>query len=49
MNGKGDKRRPIEVSKEQYDKNWDKIFKKNKNGRISISKKVGGKRQVRSI
>ena len=26
--GKGSKPRPIVVSKEQYQKNWDKIFKK---------------------
>ena len=26
MNGKGDKRRPSSVSKEQFDENWDKIF-----------------------
>ena len=28
--GKGSKPRPIVVSKEQYQKNWDKIFKKGK-------------------
>ena len=28
--GKGSKPRPIIISKEQYQKNWDKIFKKEK-------------------
>lgn len=28
--GKGSKPRPITISKEQYQKNWDKIFKKGK-------------------
>ena len=28
--GKGSKPRPIVISKEQYQKNWDKIFKKGK-------------------
>ena len=28
--GKGSKPRPIVVSKEQYQKNWDKIFNKEK-------------------
>ena len=28
--GKGSKPRPIVISKEQYQKNWDKIFKKEK-------------------
>lgn len=27
MNGKGDKRRPRQVSREQYDANWDAIFR----------------------
>jgi len=30
MNGKGDKRRPMKVPKDEYEKNWDKIFKKKK-------------------
>ncbi len=29
--GKGDKRRPMFVTRQQYAKNWDKAFKK-KNG-----------------
>ena len=28
--GKGSKPRPITISKEQYQKNWDRIFKKEK-------------------
>jgi len=27
-NGKGDKKRPRQVTYEKYAKNWDKIFKK---------------------
>jgi hypothetical protein len=27
MSGKGDKRRPLKVSKKQADENWDRIFK----------------------
>jgi uncharacterized protein YPO0396 len=27
--GKGDKQRPLAVSEEQFDKNWDTIFKPN--------------------
>ena len=27
MNGKGDKRRPQEISDEEFKKNWDAIFK----------------------
>ncbi len=33
--GKGSKPRPIVVSKEQYQKNWDKIFKKGKRNATS--------------
>ncbi len=29
--GKGAKPRPREISKEQYEENWDRIFKKTKN------------------
>ena len=29
--GKGSKPRPITISKEQYQKNWDRIFKKGAN------------------
>ena len=28
MNGKGDKPRPLGVSQEQFDQNWDRIFLK---------------------
>ena len=27
--GKGDQQRPLTVPKEQFDNNWDKIFKRN--------------------
>ena len=30
MNGKGDKRRPSSVSKEQFEDNWDRIFRSDK-------------------
>lgn len=30
MSGKGSKPRPLSVKKDQFDKNWDKIFKKPK-------------------
>ena len=30
MNGKGDKKRPCKVSKEEYNKNWKLIFNKKK-------------------
>ena len=36
MNGKGDKRRPMNISKEEYSDNWDRIFKK-KSGNLSFS------------
>ena len=29
MAGKGDKRRPMKVPQEDYEKNWNRIFKKN--------------------
>jgi len=28
--GKGDKRRPLVIPKEQFESNWDTIFNKNK-------------------
>lgn len=30
MCGKGDKKRPMQISQEEYAKNWDIIFKKKK-------------------
>ena len=30
MAGKGDKRRPMKVPQEYYEKNWNRIFKKKK-------------------
>ena len=34
--GKGDKRRPMNISKEEYSDNWDRIFKK-KSANLSFS------------
>lgn len=31
MAGKGSKPRPIEVDRQTYESNWDRIFNKNKN------------------
>lgn len=31
MNGKGDKRRPMQISQEELDANWDAIFKQKPN------------------
>ena len=39
MNGKGDKRRPMKVSSEEYADNWDLIFK-NKSANLSFSEQV---------
>lgn len=33
MNGKGDRPRPLSVSKEEFAANWDRIFKRKKKGR----------------
>lgn len=33
-NGKGSKRRPKNITQNQFDKNWDKIFKNKKNGKL---------------
>ena len=33
--GKGSKPRPVSISKEQYKKNWDRIFKKGKHKNAS--------------
>lgn len=30
MSGKGDRRRPMQVSTKTFEKNWNKIFKKKK-------------------
>ena len=38
MNGKGDKRRPMKVSSEEYSSNWDLIFKNPAN--LSFSEQV---------
>ena len=37
--GKGDKRRPMNISKEEYSSNWDLIFKK-KPANLSFSEQV---------
>lgn len=31
QNGKGDKRRPRQISREEFDKRWDAIFKPKRN------------------
>jgi len=33
MNGKGDTRRPMQVSREQWERNWRRIFSKAKQPR----------------
>lgn len=30
MNGKGDQPRPLSITKQEFDNNWDRIFKKKK-------------------
>ena len=30
MNGKGSKQRPRQVRREEYEDNWDRVFKQNK-------------------
>ena len=40
MAGKGDKRRPLKVDIEQFDSNWDLIFKKKK----KKPKEIGGRK-----
>lgn len=30
QNGKGSKRRPMDISRKEFEKNWDKIFSRNK-------------------
>ena len=39
MNGKGDKRRPMKVSSEEYSSNWDLIFNKKKQPANDAKKK----------
>jgi hypothetical protein len=39
QNGKGSKRRPSVVSQETWSKNYDKIFRKNKDGKRNESKR----------
>ena len=39
MTGKGDKRRPSQVTPETYSDNWDAIFKKKKK-----KKEIGGRK-----
>jgi hypothetical protein len=38
QNGKGSKKRPRLISQETWDKNYEKIFKKEKNGKHNQSK-----------
>jgi len=37
-NGKGSKRRPSSVDQKTFETNWNKIFKKEKNGKLNKSK-----------
>ena len=36
--GKGDKPRPTAISRKEYDKRWDKIFKKKKDKNVKRKK-----------
>ena len=36
--GKGDKPRPTSISRKEYDKCWDKIFKKTKDNNVKRKK-----------
>ena len=36
--GKGDKPRPTSISRKEYDKRWDKIFKKKKDNNVKRKK-----------
>lgn len=47
MNGKGDKRRPLIVSQQIWDKNWESIFRKKekKNEQRSISSNKNKRRK----
>lgn len=38
MSGKGSKPRPLSVKKEQFDKNWDKIFNKKTDKKQTVTK-----------
>ena len=38
--GKGDKPRPTSISRKQYEKRWDKIFRKDKKNANKITKKT---------
>lgn len=38
MNGKGDKIRPVAVTKDGWDKNWERAFKKKKPKKKPTSK-----------
>ncbi len=44
--GKGDFRRPSEVSKEQYDSNWDRIFGKDKKPTVELCRRCHNERCV---
>lgn len=35
--GKGDAPRPLGINKDQFDKNWDEIFKKEKDGSLTVN------------
>ena len=44
--GKGDKPRPNSISKKEYDKRWDKIFRKDKSNANKQTKKTNKKRHT---
>ena len=35
--GKGDAPRPLGINKDQFDKNWDEVFKKEKDGSLTVN------------
>jgi hypothetical protein len=44
MSGKGDQRRPCQVSKEQFERNWDKTFGHQSEGQSEDQKRVTPRR-----
>lgn len=39
MSGKGSRRRPMSISKEKFDKNWEIVFSKAEKGNVKEKKK----------
>jgi len=48
MNGKGDKTRPLTVSRKIWDENWEKIFGKKKKKIEKKKKKKKKKKNIKS-